>query len=177
MQVDESNLIAAVVRKTSAVFGVPVTAILSKSRSAPIVRARHAAMHVLHLHFGQTVSTIGVFFDRDHASVSHAHRTIKHHLLHGPAEERRRLALRIEKIKATKDPDVTPAEQAEHEQQMLMTAFGEEWAEELVEVFKEIKLLLRSVREGKRAKMRGDGKKDEVRTLEARSSHHHKPNV
>jgi hypothetical protein len=54
--------------------------ILSSSREARIVRARHLIMYALVRSGRRSTSAIGAFFNRDHSSVLHAARSMKYHM-------------------------------------------------------------------------------------------------
>lgn len=61
------SIIVSVSQKT----GVPVAAILSKSRIPEVVRARHSAMFEAR-RLGNSTPKIGQIFHRHHSSVGHA---------------------------------------------------------------------------------------------------------
>lgn len=68
----------AAVEAASALLGPSVREILSRSREARIVRARHLAMRALYDTGRFAMSEIGLFFRRDHSSVVHAVRATRY---------------------------------------------------------------------------------------------------
>jgi len=65
------NPVPEVVRLASVLWNVPVSQLLSPSRKAAVVAARHPIMAVLYHEFQLTLVGIGAELDRDHTTVLH----------------------------------------------------------------------------------------------------------
>ena len=64
--------IADVQRAASALFGFPVTDLMSPCRKRPLTRARQAAMALAIEMTGKSTTQVGAAFRRDHSTVSYA---------------------------------------------------------------------------------------------------------
>lgn len=62
-----------IVREVSNTSGIPVADILGDSRKAVVTRARQEAM-VRCRELGKSTTQVGMFFGRDHSTVTHAER-------------------------------------------------------------------------------------------------------
>lgn len=71
------RVVALLIETAAIACGVAPVDVLRGGRKAPFVRARHAIMYTLR-HHDKPLSEIARHFEMDHASVSHAVRSIKH---------------------------------------------------------------------------------------------------
>jgi len=80
---DQTKDIKSIMLSVCVRHGVSMKAMISKSRAAAIVRARHEAMHRCRQLTKATLSMIGEQFNRKHAAVLHAVKKISRHKLQG----------------------------------------------------------------------------------------------